>query len=513
MAKSRLFLYVCLAALLSAVAFASVFDSGDATPVAADSAENASLAEQLQNEFAAVAAKVNPTVVNIDVAKPAQMPQGFQFFGRPRGQSPLPPGFEEFFNRRPQGPPGKKPSEVPQRRGVGSGVIIDAENGYILTNNHVISDATEIGATLIDGTRYEATLVGADPRTDIAVIQIKAKGLKEIEWGDSDKLQPGHWVLAFGQPQGLGYTVTKGIVSAKGRMDLHIIGSPGGITGYENFIQTDAAVNPGNSGGPLTDIKGRLVGINTAIATNGMSPQFMGISFAIPSKLARTVSRKLIEKGEVVRGWLGVTIGDLKHQPDDIKAAYGKDISGVYVADVTAGQPADKGGLEPGDVVTQFGDAVIDDVQALRNLVAETPVGEKAKIKVIRLVDEKPTEVTLTVKIGKQPASFAEIAGGPPVVTSAVGVAVQTLTPDMAQHMGYDEDEKGAVVTSVAKGSRAEAADIKSGDLITAVTYKGKAFSVESADDLSKALSSIPEDDSFLVNRKRAGQAKIVTVK
>ncbi|MCD6406164.1 MAG: trypsin-like peptidase domain-containing protein [Planctomycetes bacterium] len=515
--RTQRFFFGSLGVLALAIAFAVFFQAAGLQAKAAPQPLASSTAVKLQEEFAAVAAKVNPTVVNIDVTKPVDMPQGYQYWqwGVPGENMPLPPQFRDFFNFRgfPGGParPQPEPKEAPKAHGVGSGVIIDAENGYILTNNHVVEDATEIGVTLIDGKRYDAELVGADPRTDLAVIQIKAKGAKQIEWGDSDNLQVGHWVLAFGEPEGLKYTVTAGIVSAKGRVNLGIIGAPGGITGYENFIQTDAAINPGNSGGPLTDIHGWLVGINTAIATKGV-PQFMGISFAIPSNVAKRISKELIDKGEIVRGWLGVSIGDLADQPDETRQKYGKDAKGIYVSSVEPGQPAEEAGIRPDDVIVSYDANMIEGVQHLRHLVAETPVGTQVKVEVIRIVDEKPRKESLVVKIGKQPADLAKATAGAGVVTTDIGLSVQTLTPDMAAALGSARDDTGAVVTEVKKGSRAAAADIKSGDVITEVRYRGKAVAVKSAGDFDKALGNVPQGESFVITRKRAGVAKFITV-
>ncbi len=516
--KEKRFFFGSIGVLALAIAFAVFSQAAGFQAKAAAQPLASSTAAKLQDEFAAVAAKVNPTVVNIDVTKPVDMPQGYQFWqwGEPGGDIPLPPQFRDFFNFRGfpggQARPQSRPKEAPKAHGVGSGVIIDAKNGYILTNNHVVEKATEIGATLIDGRRYDAKLVGTDPRTDLAVVQIKAKDLKQIEWGDSDKLKVGHWVLAFGEPEGLKYTVTAGIVSAKGRGDLGIIGAPGGITGYEDFIQTDAAINPGNSGGPLTDIYGRLVGINTAIATKGV-PQFMGISFAIPSNIAKRISTELIDKGEVVRGWLGVSIGDLSKQPDKVKQKYGKDTRGIYVASVEPGQPAEKAGIKADDVIVSYDGKKINSVQQLRRLVAETPVNTKVKVEVIRIVDGEPHKLSLDVKIGKQPTDITRVTAGAGVVTTDIGLSVQTLTPDMAVALGLAKDDTGAVVTDVKRGSRAAAADIKSGDVITEVRYKGKAIAVKSADDFGKALSNVPRGESFIITRKRAGVAKFVTIK
>ncbi len=519
--NARRIFYAALIALAVSAALALSLPAASKSAAAASEPVKASVAEQLQEEFAQVAASVKATVVNIDIAKPVE---GVQRIGQ--GDWPdfaFPPDIQRFFDSpSPQNQPRRRgrapsePQEAPQMKGMGSGVIIDAKNGYVLTNNHVVDGATDIGVTLVDGKRYEATLVGADPRTDLAVLQIKAEGLQEIQWGDSDKLQVGHWVLAFGQPEGLEYTVTKGIVSAKGRVDLGIIGAPGGINAYEDFIQTDAAINPGNSGGPLTDIHGSLVGINSAIATHG-APQFAGIAFAIPSNLAHKITASLIENGEVVRGWVGIEIANMSDKdsfpPKDKEraAAYG-DATGVYVAMVVPGQPAETAGIKDGDLLVTLNGKNVEDSRKLRLIVADMPVGSTIKAELLRLVDGKTEKVSVDIEIAKQPKNLADAQGEGGVVQTDIGLTVQTLTPAFAESFGYGEGEKGVVVTEVAPGSRAEKADIEPGDLITQITYKGGQTSVESADDFNAAVSKVPKSESFVVLRKRQGQTKFVKI-
>ncbi len=514
--KARRLFYFSLAALALSVAFAVGFQVAPEPAMAASDLSGPSVARQLQEEFAAVAEKVNPTVVNIDVTKSVTETQSFGY-GRPQ-PSPFqaPPGFEDFFNapfrqgpRRRGVPRQPVPREAPKAHGLGSGVIIDADNGYILTNNHVVADAEEIGVTLLNKKRHVATLVGTDPRTDLAVIKIDADGLHAVEFGDSDKLKVGHWVMAFGQPQGLGYTVTTGIVSAKGRVNLGIIGAPGGISGYEDFIQTDAAINPGNSGGPLTDLDGLLVGINTAIATNGR-PQFMGIGFCIPSNMAKKIADQLISNGEVVRGWFGVSIGEFTDQPAEITQRYSEDTTGAYVNAVTPGEPAAKAGLREGDVIVMYGGKKVEDVQHFRQRVADTSVGETIDVEVLRPVEGDVETVTLQVTVGKQPDKFTVAAPG--AVETKIGLYAQTLNDDMAQFFGFEKGETGALVAGVLRPSRAADADLRSGDLITEVRYKGEAYEVASARDLVDALDKIPGDEAFAVRRKRNGVAEYVPV-
>jgi len=491
-----------------------------ASPRAASGASTEPVAaEQLQEEFAAVAARVNPMVVNIDVAKPVQQGLQGQFF-QFGPDVPLPPELRDFFGW-PQQPRSRRlprsPEQAPKMRGMGSGVVIDAKNGYVLTNNHVVDDATEISVTLIDGKRYDAKLVGTDPRTDLAVVQIKADGLQEIQWGDSDALKVGYWVLAFGQPEGLKYTVTKGIVSALGRGDLRIIGAGDEIGSYENYIQTDAAINPGNSGGPLTDIHGRLVGINSAILTGG-APQFAGIGFAVPSNLAKKIVAQLIEKGEVVRGWIGVSLADMADRdkfPDEAKKAVDKipeGTKGVYVAKVEPGQPAEAAGVRDNDVIVKFDGADITSLQQLRYLVADAEPGAKAEMAVLRVVGGKPETVDLEVEVAQQPKSLAAARSGEGVVSTDIGLTVQTLTGELAESLGYDKDEKGVVVAEIEPDSRAAKADLAVNDVIGQITYKGATTRVESAEGFNSALSKMPKDEPFVVLRKREGQTKFVKV-
>lgn len=510
--REKKFFYASLAILCLSAAFALSLQAFESQAVAGERIVSGGLAEQLQNEFAAVAAKVNPTVVSIDVSRkaPAQLrriPFDLDdFFGLPRAP-------QRWQREVPPQP------EAPMMRSAGSGVVIDADNGYILTNNHVIADAVEITVALIDGTKVPAELVGADPRSDIAVVRVKADGLHAIEWGDSDKLEVGHWVMAFGQPKGLRYTVTAGIVSAKGRVDLGIIGEPGGISAYEDFIQTDAAINPGNSGGPLTDINGRLVGINTAIATAGI-PAFMGIGFAVPANLVRSVAEELIKSGEVVRGWIGVGIGDFQDVPEEAfrellglsRDDYGDLESGILIASVERGQPAEKAGLRPGDVIIAYDGTKVETAAHLRPLVADTPPGRTVVVTVVRIEDGEPGEKSIEVEIAKQPADLSTAVAAAGVVDTGVGISVQTLTSEMAEAFDYGVDY-GAVVTEVEEGSRAARADIRPGDVITQVRHKGTSSEIQSASDFEKAVAGIPEDESFVVARSRGARSMFVTVK
>ncbi len=349
---------------------------------------------------------------------------------------------------------------APQRptTGVGSGVIV-SEDGYILTNNHVIKRADKITVTLADGKNYEATLVGRDDAeengggTDLAVIKIDEKGLPVLPFGDSDSLEVGEWVIAIGTPLNLSQTVTRGIVSAKERQS--------GITTYGNFIQTDAPINRGNSGGALINIRGELVGINTFIATGGLSVGNIGLGFALPSNLVKQILPELIENGKIERGWLGITMGTIDQEIAD---KYNLDSTeGVLVNLVGRDSPAYRGGLRDDDIIIQFDGEKMKDMSHLRHAVAATPVGKSVKVDVLRDGKEKQ----LTIKLGRRTeetvASLKEL--------NFAGLRVQDLTPEIATELGYSEDDTGVVITHVEKGSDAERKGIKPGYLIQEMEY------------------------------------------
>lgn len=367
---------------------------------------------------------------------------------------------ERWFRFRFGDPTDPNGAPTPPRptTGVGSGVIV-SEDGYILTNNHVIKRADKITVTLANGKNYEATLVGRDDAeengggTDLAVIKIDEKGLPVLPFGDSDSLEVGEWVIAIGTPLNLSQTVTRGIVSAKERQS--------GITTYGNFIQTDAPINRGNSGGALINIRGELVGINTFIATGGLSVGNIGLGFALPSNLVKQILPELIENGKIERGWLGITMGTIDQEIAD---KYNLDSTeGVLVNLVGRDSPAYRGGLRDDDIIIQFDGQKMKDMSHLRHAVAATPVGKSVKVDVLR--DGK--EMQLTIKLGRRTeetvASLKEL--------NFAGLRVQDLTPEIATELGYSEDETGVVITHVEKGSDAEKKGIKPGYLIQEMEY------------------------------------------
>ena len=385
--------------------------------------------------IADVAEKVTPSVVNVWSTQVVST--GFE------GD----PFFEEFFGRR-----GKR-----KQGGGGSGVIVSSK-GYVLTNNHVVANASDIKVSLNDGREVEATVVGTDPKTDLAVLRLKGKlgNLKAIEIGDSSKIRLGEVVLAIGNPFGVGQTVTMGIISAKGRQNL-------GIVDYEDFIQTDAAINPGNSGGALVNLRGQLIGINTAILSR--TGGYQGIGLAIPTTMARPIMDSLIARGKVVRGWLGVSIQDLtKELADTLKLGAER---GVLIGGVVKGGPAARAGIREGDVVVRVGETTTEKSSQLRNAVASFGVGKTVKVEFIRNGKRQAVDVVLA----EQPTDMG--AGGLPDApessgsTVKLGVNVAPVSKALRQKYGIPADvTSGVVVTGVSRGGAADMLDLRPGDVI-----------------------------------------------
>ena len=418
--------------------------------------------------------EVSPAVVNISTTQMVK-------FNRPRMRSPFgqqQDPFEEFWNNY----FGNMPREQ-KRRSLGSGFIV-SEDGYILTNNHVVEKADEITVTLLDKGEFKAEVVGTDPRTDIALIKIKTgKKLPHVHLGDSEKLEIGEWVVAIGNPFGLGHTVTAGIVGAKGR----IIGSGP----YDAFIQTDASINPGNSGGPLFNLQGEVVGIATAIIQGGQ-----GIGFATPVHLAKSVLGQLKEKGKVTRGWLGVYIQRLTPEMADSLSVPGK--KGALVADVTKDGPAEKAGIRSGDVIVSFNGKEVNDEHELPQIVASTKPGAKADVKVIR----EGKTISIPVTISEMEAEPPRRAGGPDL-TKGMGLSVQDISPEIAKHFDI-ENRKGVLVTAIEPGSPADDAEFREGDIIRQINRQA----VANVAEFQKMMAKVKGEKTvlFLVER---GDARI----
>lgn len=441
---------------------------------------------ETERAFVEISKRVTPAVVNISTTK--------SFRGMERG--PVSPFFQDPFFRRFFGDEFLREHDTPRKykeQSLGSGVIV-TDDGYIVTNNHVVEGADEIKVVLSDRKEYAGKIVGADPKTDLAIIKIKASELPAIVWGDSDHIEVGEFVLAIGSPFGLNQTVTSGIISAKGRANV-------GIADYEDFIQTDAAINPGNSGGALVNIRGELIGINTAIFTR--SGGYMGIGFAVPSNMAKSVMDSLVKEGKVTRGWLGVYIQDIT--PELAKQFKLSNNSGALISDVMDGSPADKAGLQRGDVILQYNGKEVENNSHLRNMVAQTPVGKTIDVRVIR---DGRTEL-LKVVIGELPADLAKGESGEGSPEGVFqGVTVQGLTTELRERLDIPDKIKGVVVSGVAADSPAQGYGLKPGDVILQINRKD----VRTVKDFSKAAEEVKKGDSVLMLVYRDGMTIYITL-
>ncbi|MCW8129871.1 MAG: DegQ family serine endoprotease [Planctomycetota bacterium] len=416
-------------------------------------------ANAISQAFQNVAKAVRPSVVSVTSVKKATP---IRTHGR---AMPDTNGLQEFFgddlNRFLQrrgfdgsaGPGGPGGMGGMEQRGLGTGVIVSPD-GYVLTNNHVVDGADTVSVKLFTGKTLAAKVVGADAKTDVAVLKVDANELSAAHLGDSDKLEVGEWAIAVGSPMGLEQTVTAGIISAKGRSNM-------GIADYEDFLQTDAAINPGNSGGPLVNLKGEVIGINTAIASR--SGGNMGIGFAIPINMAREIMDKLISKGHVDRGWLGVGIQNLS---EDLARSFKfEGTDGVLVSDVTKAGPAEKGGLKSGDIVTRFDGRKIEHVNQLRNLVASEAPGKKVEVEVYR---EGATQ-KLSIELGRMDETAAE--GGGKAEAEELGLTLENLGGENGARRYADRGTRGrgVRVAEVEPGSIADRAGLAQGNVIVSV--------------------------------------------
>ncbi|MDB4662513.1 Do family serine endopeptidase [Verrucomicrobiales bacterium] len=427
----------------------------------------------VMGSYAPALKKAMPAVVTIFSSREipqqeaqARNPQQEELFRRMFPDLP-----EDFFEKNAPGMPGGPGHPAPREQGLGSGVII-SEDGYILTNNHVAgSVGAELNVSLSSDRRdYKAVLIGSDPKTDIAIIKIDAKGLKPITIADSSKLQVGDVTMAVGNPFGLEQTVTMGIVSALGRSELNITGG-----GYENFIQTDASINRGNSGGALVDAQGRLIGINTAIQS-GVAGGNIGIGFAIPANMALNIVERLLEGGGTVkRGFLGVFLEDLSSKPDQFAKALGrKDNAGVVVNEVGTNTPAEKAGLRAGDLIVKYNGKAVQSMPKLRLDISNTSPGTKVEFTVIRNQKEEALKVTLG-NLENRGDAFAN--RGPRIMPEAqpeksdfvVGVEIDELSEDIRKALSLDEAAKGVVVDNVDEDSKAADAGLEPGQVITQI--------------------------------------------
>lgn len=413
--------------------------------------------------------KVIPGVVNISTTTKVNVEQNPLFND---------PFFRRFFEMP------DRPPQPEERQSLGSGVVVDADKGFVVTNNHVIAHADQITVTLRDGRHFEAKLVGADPEMDVAVVRIKTDGLTAVSFGDSETLRVGDFVVAIGSPFGLSQTVTSGIVSALGRSGL-------GIEGYEDFIQTDASINPGNSGGALVDLDGRLIGINTAIV--GPTGGNVGIGFAIPSNPVRTVVQQLVEYGEIRRGQLGVVVQDVT--PDLARALRLEHSGGALVAQVRPGSAAGKAGLHAGDVITDVDGKPVAGAAALRNRIGLMQVGTEVRLDIIR----EGKRQTLTVEVAKphhEKVQAAEIS------RRLDGAQVGAIEAGHPLHGRID----GVEVFGVEQGSSAWMAGLRRGDIITSVDRRP----IGTLEQFQKAVAD--SKDVLLLNVRRGDSALFIAI-
>lgn len=432
--------------------------------------------------FSEIVSSVSPAVVNISTTKTVR-----------RDAAPFQddPFFDLFRPFQDFGAPRKW-----KEQSLGSGVIISGD-GYIITNNHVVEQSDEIRVILADKRSFKGRIVGADPKTDIAIVKISASGLPTARWGDSDKLQVGEFVLAIGNPFGLSNTVTMGIISAVGRANV-------GIADYEDFIQTDAAINPGNSGGPLVNIKGELIGINTAIFSR--SGGYQGIGFAVPSDMARVVFDQLLKQGKIVRGWLGVTIQELT---PELSAKFGlKDSRGALVSDVSKGSPAEKAGVLRGDIILEFNGKEIKGVAGLRNTVSQSRIGSEATVKILRNGKEYKLNVIVD-ELPKEAAAAPQEPTTEDVRKNAFsGITVMELTKEIARQLGFGSDEKGVVIVKVEQGSAGDDAGLKKGDIIQEIDKK----KIRNLEEFKRIASAIHPGDTTLLFINRGGKRSYITI-
>jgi Do/DeqQ family serine protease len=430
--------------------------------------------------------RVAPAVVTIRSTARVRAPRQFPFFDDPF--------FREFFGgMNPRG----GGSQVEERSSLGSGVIVRAD-GYVLTNHHVIDGAEQIKVYLSSNKTYSATVVGSDPPSDLAVLKINTSGLPVLQLGDSDGVRVGDVYLALGNPLGVGETVTAGIISAKGRQTELSSGS------YQDFLQTDAPINRGNSGGALVNTRGELIGINTAILSpGGEQGGNIGIGFAIPSNMAKSVMQQLIGKGQVRRGMLGVGI---QNATTDIASNFGlKGRAGIIITSVTPGGPADKAGLKENDIILKMNGKDVTDTRDLRNQVAAMGPGTEVTLLIWRNNAEQQVKVRLG-ELTQESASSRQRPGGGNQSEGRLGLTVETITPSLARQLGVRAGTQGVVVTEVDPAGPAAEAGVQAGDIITQVNRQP----VRSPADVNSAMQKSNRSTLLLLNR--GGQNFYVSV-
>ena len=461
---------------------------------------NQALARAAPESFADLAEKLSPSVVNVSTTQKVETSnRGVPEFRFPPG-SPFEEFFKEFFDRN------RPKREGPARRRVtslGSGFVIDS-SGLIVTNNHVIADADEIAVRLADGRKFDAEVIGKDPKTDLALLKIKKEvNLPALKWGDSSKHRVGDWVLAIGNPFGLGGTVTAGIISARKR---DINAGP-----YDDFIQTDASINRGNSGGPLFNMAGEVIGINTAIfSPSGGS---VGIGFAIPSTLARNVIEQLRDHGRTRRGWLGVSIQTVT---DGIASTLGLDEArGALVAAVSEGSPAEKAGVKQGDVILEFNGRKVDAMRTLPRIVAETKIGSKVAVKLWRRSETLEMDVVIG-ELEEAEKKLASVGGDnkdKPSSVDALGMTLATITDELRKMYELDKEAAGVIVTKVTSDGAAAEKGIRPGDVIMEVSQQEVGTPQDVSREIDNVRSANPKRRTVLLLLSRAGRTRYVAVR
>jgi len=446
--------------------------ANDTSPVSLDG---------FKNGFSSIVEPALPAVVNISSTKVVKQ----QVVPNPFSNDPF---FRQFFGNQ----FGQQQPQTERESSLGSGVIVSPD-GYILTNNHVVAGASDIEVFTQSHKEYKARVVGTDSRTDIAVLKIDATALPTLALGDSSKLKVGDLVFAIGDPFGIGETATMGIVSATGRA----LG--GAIEHYENFIQTDAAINPGNSGGALIDLHGNLIGINTAIISGGGGNE--GIGFAIPINMAREVMDQIAAHGKVIRGYMGVTIQNVS--PDMAKAFGLSQGGGALIGDVTPGGPADKAGLERGDIILELNDAAVSGSGDLSLRISEMAPGSTAHLQIFRNGHTQQIDVTLGTFPENGEAGQPEAGAGP----ALLGLQVENLTPGIAQQLGLPSGASGVVVAQVDPSSSAAAAGIEHGDVIEQVDRKP----IHNAEEFRQAVAG-KANQPVLLLLERGGTTSFIVV-
>jgi serine protease Do len=489
-----------IGAVFGAAAAARGWFNGGGEKVPIYVSSDAKVNEQitLNGGFSAIAKAVTPAVVTINVSS-RRSTQQIPFMFDP---------FRDFFDRQSpddEGSPRRRTPRQPQGRlmpsGVGSGVIVSPD-GYILTNNHVVDEADKVEVELNDNRKFTAKVVGTDQPSDVAVIKIDATGLPTVSFGDSDKVEVGDLVLAVGNPLGVGQTVTMGIISAKGRQ------SPGrDPRAFEDFLQTDAAINQGNSGGALVNLRGELIGVPSQILSR--SGGNIGIGFAIPTKMARSVMDQLVRNGKVRRGKLGIYISDLN--PDIAKQFGYKDSNGAFVEDVEKGDPADQAGVKPGDIITEFQGQRVADSSQLRNSASQTAPGTTVRFKVWRAGSERELTAKLT-EVNAEKDSNKRLKSEPAASSLGVlsGVRVDNITPEWSERLGLSSSTRGVVIVEVDPDSNAAAAGLRPGLVIEEVAKQP----VSNVSEFNAAIQKADKKEVLLrVRRVADGRSSFVIVK